>query len=493
MHHSFTKTAAGGRLAEHQETPVIFLPGWGFDGRICTLIQPAVDWIYPETMLDPKTLVPDILAYMESTGIGRVELVGWSMGGMLALDFARKHPECVSKLTLVSMRARWPAHEISRLRQELAADPTGFLKGFYRKCFIGNREKSIFAATLQPEYLAAAETAQDLLQRGLDYLGRELINPATTIETRLIHGRKDVVAPLAEMVRLPEAEFEILQHCGHIPFLSKKCTLHPGSRQATIRQHFSRAAATYDEHATVQKELAGRLAVKLEQQWADRKPKSVLELGCGTGNYTGRIADVFPASSILALDCSRTMLTEAKRKLVDHRNVDFIFADGEEFLGRAIRLSLSFDLITSNSTLQWFTDLGLAFSRINHHLLGPDGLLVCSLFGPRTLEELGEGLTAVFGRRVRLAATRFPGRQELEEILAKNFPAAELEEITIAREYSTARDLLAHIRNTGTGGWNTDKPLPFSRQRLNQLDRWFNDTHGGCRVSYQAFLVKAGK
>lgn len=491
MRHSFKKNASLSKL-QHQETPVLFLPGWGFDGRICELVQPPVAWIYPTTMLDPDTLTADILAHLHRTAINKIELVGWSMGAMLALDFARQHPERVSRLTLVAMGARWSAQELKRLQEELAADPAGFLKGFYRKCFIGQREKAMdFAATLQPEYLAGSPEALGLLQKGLSYLGRTEIRSVDAIETRLIHGRQDIVAPLAEMAHLPAATVEIIEHCGHLPFLSPACSLHPGSRQATIRRHFSRAAATYDEHAAIQQDLAARLSARLTHDPTNRKPASILEIGCGTGNYTRMLANNFPDSSLLALDFSPVMISTARRKLAPHKHIDFICADGEEFLARRRPQGRHFDLITSNSTLQWFTDLQHAFGHIGDHLLAPDGLLLCSLFGPRTLAELGKGLTTVFGRRVQLAAANFPDLRKVREMLGNHFSSTGIEEVQVIKEYPTVIDLLTHIRKTGTSGWHAQEPLRFSRPRLNELNDWFIDTYGSCRVSYQAFLVRA--
>ena len=34
--------------------PTVFLPGWGFDGRILRLVHPAPSWLAPRNILDPE-------------------------------------------------------------------------------------------------------------------------------------------------------------------------------------------------------------------------------------------------------------------------------------------------------------------------------------------------------------------------------------------------------------------------------------------------------
>jgi hypothetical protein len=52
-------------------------------------------------------------------------------------------------------------------------------------------------------------------------------------------------------------------------------------------------------------------------------------------------------------------------------------------------------------------------------------------------------------------------------------------------------ELLDHIRKTGTGGGRL--PAPLTRARLRRLDGWFQATHGGYPVTYQAFVVRGEK
>lgn len=432
--------------------------------------------------MKPQTLTDDLLAFLDQREIkGRIDLVGWSMGANLALDFARAYPAKVSALYLLSMRQQWPPAEIEAIRAELVANPRDFLISFYRKCFLGyKQEYSRFMEELQDQYLQNIDI--EVLLDGLDYLKRYEIMPAPGCETHCIHGRKDIVAPVHEMAHVPGAISTILEHAGHAVFFDRNFNLPEKQRKKAIRQRFSKAAETYDSHAGVQKELAQRLADDLRQ---DAAIKTVLEVGCGTGNYTAMLAAKFPHAQIVGVDFSLPMLVVAQRKLQSLPGVTLICEDGENFLAGT---GYGFDLITANSTMQWFDNINAAFAHIKK-LLKKGGIFWGTIFGPKTLQELGEGLEQMFGEDIHLPSIRFLPKEELLAILKRHFARVEMSEWQKVREYPSLRDLLAHIRKTGTGGW---QPLPpvLTRGRLQKLDDWFIKQYGGFRLTYQAFFIR---
>jgi malonyl-CoA O-methyltransferase len=473
-------------------TPLLFLPGWGFDGRITELLdEHGRSWIYPATVLDPASLTSDLVAFLNEKGIDRIELKGWSMGANLALDFARTYPDRVATLELFGMRSSWPAVEIDAILTELQADPAAFLQTFYRKCFLGHLSAyRSFVKNLQNDYLRNLD--RGLLAKGLAYLRTAQWAPAPEIPTRLVHGRNDIIAPLGQRADIPAATVEIVEHGGHLPFLSSTASRHKTKEQKdAICRRFSRAVATYDEHAQLQKELADKLDTSLSQTTDSSQRRRILEIGCGTGCYTGLLAARFPQAQIMALDFSQEMIQAAEAKLADRPGVQLVCADGEDFLA-ASRGGECFDLITSNATLQWFVDLRRSFGNIAE-LLCPGGQLLATIFGVQTLEELSRGLTAVCGRDIALAAQGFPDHKQLHNLLTRFFPKVTLERSIIKRHYPSSQDLLMQIKRTGTGGWRSGKGIVFTRARLQSLDRWFAIQYGGCRVSYEVFHIHCRK
>jgi malonyl-ACP O-methyltransferase BioC len=468
--------------------PTLFLPGWGFDGRIVRLCKPSPDWLYPETLLDPETFKQDLLRFLISKNITKVRLVGWSMGAMLGLEFAAEHKDLIESLVLVSLRSRWPASEIKEIRAEFSRDPKAFIKGFYRKCFLGDKQTyRNFCTTLEPSYLAALETHKERLQKGLALLSTfKIPRPVPDVPTRLIHGRQDMIAPVKEMARLQGAEVEIIDTAGHFVFQHDDSTLKHEMKKQGIRVKFSRAAESYDSYAKVQIEVARRLAGKLPQEHNKPDIKTILEIGCGTGNYTSLLAARFPGAKIIALDFSPEMLAKALSKL-QGKDIDFVCAEGERFLQEAP--AETFDLVTSNGSLQWFADIDNALHNMAR-ILKTGGAMSCSIFGPQSLKELGQGLQAMHSFAEIIAAQTFPQLERLQKALHSNFKEGKAEEELIEKEYSSAHDLLLHIKKTGTSGWQQNMQHPLTREGVCRLDEWFDKTFGACRVTYQILFLE---
>lgn len=478
-------TLIGSAQDSSARLPLIFLPGWGFDGRVVGLSPSPIDCLVPTDFLDPASLVEDLLAFLDREGLDKIRLAGWSMGAHLALDFARSHPERVDSLFLFSMREKWPESEIAAIRQDLEADSAAFLKSFYRKCFVGDRAGYAgFCEKLQESYLR--ELDLELLHRGLDYLGAWQADLAVGVaDVHLWHGSRDIIAPVDEMANVPGATVEIFEKEGHSLFLSPEfvwpeCGLR--ARKKMIRHRFSRAAKTYDAHADVQKEVAQDLAAQLPPI----KPATILEIGCGSGSYTVLLAERFPEADIVALDFAPGMVEVARQRFANAKNISFVCRDGEEFL---VSGGHSFDLITSNATLQWFDNPLAALAGMAAGL-SHSGQLLCSLFGPETLGELALGLSEVCGQRVYLPPHRFPALSDLQATIGDLLPEATCSEQVVRRRYDSLRELLLHIRKTGTSGWRSASRPLLTRSRMRELDQWFLDEYGGYQVTYQTFVVQ---
>jgi len=81
----------------------------------------------------------------------------------------------------------------------------------------------------------------------------------------------------------------------------------------------------------------------------------VVDLGCGTGELTRKLADALPASDVLGLDSSPQMLVKAAQ----HARPGLRFEQGDQ-----ARLTGEWDLIFSNAALQWSDDHANLFPRL---------------------------------------------------------------------------------------------------------------------------------
>ncbi|MDW3711021.1 MULTISPECIES: malonyl-ACP O-methyltransferase BioC [unclassified Pseudomonas] len=168
------------------------------------------------------------------------------------------------------------------------------------------------------------------------------------------------------------------------PGLSVEASPLPDKRQ--VAASFSRAAASYDSVAELQRAVGGALLDSLPEGFV---PGRWLDLGCGTGHFSRVLAERFPTAEGLALDIAEGMLQHA-RPLGGARH----FAAGD-----AERLPLvdgCLDLVFSSLAVQWCGDFAAVLSEARR-VLRPNGLLVFSSLCVGTLQELRDSWQEVDG------------------------------------------------------------------------------------------------
>ncbi|MFO7760860.1 MAG: methyltransferase domain-containing protein [Thermodesulfobacteriota bacterium] len=244
---------------------------------------------------------------------------------------------------------------------------------------------------------------------------------------------------------------------------------------------FSRAAENYDKYAQVQKKCAIHL---LETLPSGFWPGSILEIGCGNGNYSRLLKGKYPDAAITALDFSGEMVETARRKTPD-KDIFFLRREAEEFLAKE---QGEFSLITSNATLQWFKDLAGAFRNMAG-ILRRDGLIHVSVFGSGSLIVLGEALREVVDPSLALPSEKFTDYAFLRQAASPYFNDLEIEEIKFDRRCSSFLELLAQIHKTGTGGFTPTVPR-FTRGSIAELDKRLTGADG-FTVTYQVFFLTA--
>lgn len=253
-----------------------------------------------------------------------------------------------------------------------------------------------------------------------------------------------------------------------------------------IIKNFSRYAYCYDKYAHVQKLAAEKLLSTIKEE----NFNSVLEIGCGSGNYTALLRGKFVNARLKAIDISATMVDIAKDKL-KNSGVEFIVEDAENMDSEE-----NFELITSNACFQWFDDLEGALSKYRT-LLNNDGIISFSIFGPATFCELNESLRSVTGASV--AAGNFMDRAKIEAILIGNFRKIVIEEIRHVEFFSHLKDLFDKIKYTGIRGEGTGGRFFLGTELFKKLEDYYRDNFfsvddgSGIRATYQIFLCRGQK
>jgi pimeloyl-ACP methyl ester carboxylesterase len=204
---------------------VVLLPGWATDGRIFEGVLPGVTAVTTGP-LRPEGFSRRLAAFLDRTARDPVTIVGWSLGGFLAAEFARETPDRVRRVVLVGIRREYPEGDVAGVLRSLSADPGGCLSGFYTQCFFPSQIPAYrrFRGRLQAAYLR--EMDGEALREGLSYLASARLSRETlpACPVAVVHGEDDVIAPFAEAEGVARecgnAAFHPLPGAAHAAFLA---------------------------------------------------------------------------------------------------------------------------------------------------------------------------------------------------------------------------------------------------------------------------------
>lgn len=171
------------------------------------------------------------------TAIGRPAVyIGWSLGGLVALGAARRHPDQVRGLVLVAMLARFireagndygmKANAIEATRAGLARDFSTTLSEFLMQQVLGEPGAAKAVRSLRND-LIDQPPAREGLERGLDILFEADFRDqlaAVDVPCLAVAGARDRIAHpdgMAAMAeRMPEADLWRIERAAHAPFIS---------------------------------------------------------------------------------------------------------------------------------------------------------------------------------------------------------------------------------------------------------------------------------
>lgn len=242
----------------------------------------------------------------------------------------------------------------------------------------------------------------------------------------------------------------------------------PESDSCRIDKHqarlaFERAAATYDGAAALQSEVGHRLVERLDL--IRLKPRRVLDLGAGTGEFSQALLGRYRRAQVVALDLALNMLRRTRARGGWLRRAACVCADAE----RLPFAAGSFDFIFSNLMLQWCQDLEPVFTELRR-VLAPGGLLMFTSFGPDTLQELRRSWETVDGYS---HVNTFIDMHNVGDALVRTRwvdPVMDTERITMT--YRKVRALMQDLKQIGAHNVTAGRPRGLTgRHRLRQMEQ----------------------
>jgi len=227
---------------------VVLLHGWGMNARVW---QEMVTLLSPRYRLHARDLPgyganPACAPYTLAAIAGAVaraspapcQVVGWSLGGLVALAWARAAPEQAVRLVMVgttpsfAQRPGWPhavdSAVLAGFSRALATDRAGALQRFVALQARGDDNARRVVRQLRAALAAGDEADDAALATGLEILlETDLRDHLASIRqpTLVLQGDGDSLVPPAAAEHLsrglPGARLAVFGGAGHAPFVSR--------------------------------------------------------------------------------------------------------------------------------------------------------------------------------------------------------------------------------------------------------------------------------
>lgn len=249
-----------------------------------------------------------------------------------------------------------------------------------------------------------------------------------------------------------------------------------------VAQSFSRAAATYDSAAGLQKAVGKELLKRLDA--VDGLLPQVMDLGCGTGYFSQALAERFGVDQLLCLDIAEGMLQHARNEgALD--DASWLCADAESLPLKNDSLGLVF----SSLALQWCENTTLLFSEIGR-VLRPGGVACISTLGPKSLWELREAWQHV---DEHVHVNRFIPVEDLCQALPQELVVESCETQLRILQYSKLRTLTDELKKIGAHNMNAGEAKGLTgREKVQQFKanyERFRSECGSLPASYEVYYL----
>ena len=230
-------------------SPLVLLPGFGADHTAWAPVVPALARHFRVVLVDPPgvghgrelsaddrfdALATPLFDVLDMLGVETARLLGASMGGMIAMDFAARAPNRVSHLCTVCSMAKVEPHARAQVGERMVllenegpdVFATRMIADLVRPAYRARHPKVVDAvahayALALPRVAAVQRSARLLVDADL-----RADLPRIRAETLIVHGADDVFVSreaartLADAI--PDATLWVLEHVGHHALLEAR-------------------------------------------------------------------------------------------------------------------------------------------------------------------------------------------------------------------------------------------------------------------------------
>jgi len=482
-------------LNQHNHVYLFDLPGFGNNV--------SIEWPSNDQLIDAM-----IEALPESAVV-----IGFSLGGMLSVELAERYPQKIKALITIASNVTYVQRD-----QWQEAMPEKIYQAFYQlvsekpelamKRFSGFLVKGAENEKTLLKELRTLNDKTDIncLSNALTCLS-ELDNRQAIRNSQLpalyLFGEKDILVPVNAAYKIVEPGYghvEVINQAPHAPFLShpeetwekiehflksfKEQNPLPHIDKKLVAKSFSQAAASYDSAAELQRRVGDSLLNKMGEQ----PTVNVLDLGCGTGYFTEKLAAKMPSANLFAIDIAEGMLNFSRDA---HNGI------GQWFCGDAESLPIaneSMDCIFSSLVIQWCEKNNALFQEL-YRVLKPGGTCWLATLGPNTLYELRQAWAYVDDY---VHVNQFFEKETLQHAWQQSgFKQQEFVEQDIVLEYKKLSDLTRELKALGAHNINSGRPNGLmGKKRMQQFIEGYEQQRNAKSLlpaSYQVWWITLQK
>ncbi len=229
---------------------LVLLHGWGLHGGIFDLLVPKLETRFTLHVVDLPGFghssalagdfsLPSLARAVRAVVPARAHYLGWSLGGMVAMQMAIETPECVDRLITIASNpkfrasADWPHamkdSVLDAFTSSLADDYRQTLNRFLGIASMGSPTQKDDVRILKESVFVRGEPSRDTLTHGLNVLHDADLRPQLArirAPFLRIYGQLDALVPakVAPDVQalLPQSAHVVYRHASHAPFISHR-------------------------------------------------------------------------------------------------------------------------------------------------------------------------------------------------------------------------------------------------------------------------------
>ncbi|MDC3091506.1 methyltransferase domain-containing protein [Rickettsiales bacterium] len=213
-----------------------------------------------------------------------------------------------------------------------------------------------------------------------------------------------------------------------------------------IKRSFDHGSRHYDKHNEIQnlagKELIDFFFMNLTKEQIDiynKKKLTILDLGCGTGEFSMRIIKNFKVESIELMDLSSEMIKVSKSK-IKNTSSKFFTKDFDAYNGYE-----KFDMIVSNMSLHWSLDIN-KLCRSIASALKPSSIFLFSVPNNQSFMNL-KNVFSLYGRDFSL--NDLPSRDILSDFKSNDSFSFETQSIRLLKKFKNPLYFFYDLKKIG--------------------------------------------